>query len=83
MCKYDNENKPAIGSVVYHVANPNISGKVVSYLKTTEDQTIVVRFDDFVIFSGNKARGKSKLWYCNPKLLYRYKIQALFYSKIG
>lgn len=53
---------------VYHVANPDIAGRVVS--GRSSDGYVDIIFESPVSFSGNPNKGLSCNWKCNSALLY-------------
>lgn len=63
------EKKQNIDDIkVYHVANPNVGGRIIDRLPLEGEQTIEVLFDIPVRFDESQSRQRG--WICNPKLLY-------------
>ena len=54
-------------NVFYHVANPDVPGKV---LDIRGARWVSIKFDEPVGFSGNPHRGKQEYWDCSADLLF-------------
>lgn len=65
----DVKETPGTGKKVkYHVANPEVAGKVVSSPDASGYVNVV--FEKPVGFSGNSSRGLHKFWACSSTLLF-------------
>ena len=58
---------------VYHVANPDVAGKV---LYRSGDRWVGVMFETPVSFSSNPNRGYEKYWECSANLLHPTSAEA-------
>lgn len=68
------------GQVVYHVANPKVSGRIVE--KVGSDCYVGIEFDEPVGFSGNPNAGKRVYWRCSIYLLWLTSDQALLHNNV-
>lgn len=65
------------GDTVYHVANPDVRGRVLASYDGEAD----VLFDTPVGFSGNQTRGLARDWTCSRRLLHPTSAEAWRHKK--
>jgi hypothetical protein len=62
---------------VYHVANPDVAGKV----NYKSGSWVGVTFEEPVYFTGNPDRGFAKFWECSENLLFPTSAEAWKHKK--